>query len=256
MERSRRVTDVRVQLVGPVAVWRGGKRYAAGGLGSRKARTLVALLGVESGRWVGMDSIVETLWPGRPPHNPPANVATMVSRLRSSFGVGLVIGGRAGYRLAHDVTTDLDEAARLLTTAGHARRALDLIDGSTVLADHPDAPWADAARAAHRELLRRGRHLAAAAALRTGDHATAAAAARKALSADPFDEAACRLLMVAHCALDEPGRALRAYEGLRATLAAELGCDPARATRELHVAILREDPAAVTAWPRGGALAA
>jgi DNA-binding SARP family transcriptional activator len=53
--------------------------------------------------------------------------------------------------------------------------------------------------------------------------------------------------MSAYCALDEPGRALRVYETLRATLAGELGCDPARVTREMHLAILRDDQSSLTA---------
>ncbi|MFD1545765.1 ATP-binding protein, partial [Nonomuraea guangzhouensis] len=65
-----------------------------------------------------------------------------------------------------------------------------------------------------------------------------------AVAADPFDEAAQRLLMRAHGAAGEPARALLAYERLRDILAAELGTDPAAETRAVHLAILRERPTA------------
>jgi DNA-binding SARP family transcriptional activator len=249
------MTDVLVRLVGPVTICRDDRGYAGRDLGSRKARTLIALLSVEPGRLVSMDRIVEMLWGDRPPRRPPANVATLVSRLRAAFGPDLVVGGRSGYRRGDEVTTDLDEAAELLAAArarlaaGYPARALDgataameMIGGadSIVLADQPDETWTETARVAHRELLRRGRHTLAVAAIRTGDNAAAVAAARAGLTADPLDETAGRLLMRAYCAMDEPGRALRAYQFLRESLARELGCDPAPATRELHLAILRD----------------
>jgi DNA-binding SARP family transcriptional activator len=261
------MTEVCVRLVGPVTIWRDGRGYGGRDLGSRKARTLVALLSVEPGRLVGMDRIVEMLWGDRPPRRPPANVATLVSRLRSTLGPDLVVGGRSGYRLGDDVTTDLDEAMEMLTAArarlaaGYPERALVAAIGaletigaalrpdgyrvtgveSIVLADQPDSTWAETARVAYREVLRRSRHTVAVAAIRAGDHATALVAARAGVLADALDESACRLLMRAYCALDEPGRALRVYERLRETLARELGCDPARATRDLHLAILRDE---------------
>jgi DNA-binding SARP family transcriptional activator len=48
------------------------------------------------------------------------------------------------------------------------------------------------------------------------------------------------MLMRAHRAADEPVRALLAYQSLRVNLARELGIDPAPATRDLHLAILRD----------------
>ena len=111
--------------------------------------------------------------------------------------------------------------------------------GDVVLTDQPDTAWTQAARVVHRELLRQSRHTAAKAALRVADHTTAVARGRAAVAADPFDEAAYRILMQAHWAAAEPGRALRVYERLRTTLARELGCDPSRTTQDLHVAILR-----------------
>jgi DNA-binding SARP family transcriptional activator len=261
-----------LQLVGGFAVYRGDRPQPATQVGSRKARALLELLAVERGRVVSVDQVVAALWDGAPPRRPADNVSTLVSRLRAALGPGTVVGDRAGYRLGRAVRVDLYEAAAMITEAEArlaggepalalvpAARAVELLGGGAVLADQPDATWAEPARIRHRELLRRARHSTAHAALRTGDPAAAVAAAEAAVTADPFDEPACRTLMQAYAAADEPARALSAYARLRAALADQLGADPAPATRALHVAILRNQltaparPAPVRSRPRGEA---
>jgi tetratricopeptide (TPR) repeat protein len=74
------------------------------------------------------------------------------------------------------------------------------------------------------------------------------------MAADELDEPAHRLYMSASAAGGEHARALLAYEALRERLSTELGTDPAPQTRELHLAILREDagaakPEPVSEWP-------
>jgi DNA-binding SARP family transcriptional activator len=249
-----------LRLVGGLAVYRGDRPQPATQVGSRKARTLLALLAVERGRVVSVDQVVEAVWGEAPPRRPADNVSTLVSRLRAALGPDMVVGDRAGYRLGPALRVDLYEAAAMVTEAEArlaggeparalvaAGRAVELLGGGAVLADQPDATWAEPARARHGELLRRARHSTAQAALRTGDPAAAVAAAAAAVTADPFDEPACRALMQAYAAAGEPARALSAYARLRAALADGLGADPSPATRALHVAILRNQVAAPAA---------
>ena len=197
---------------------------------------------------------MDVLWPGERPAAPDQNVATLVSRLRAALGTDLIRGGRAGYRLASEpgIVVDLDAAARFcdqaegkLATAASvalaaAERAHELLSAGTVIGDEPYADWADPAREQVRELLRRVRLVAAEAALTTGDPPLAAGYAEAAMAADPFDEAAHRWYMSASVAAGEQAKALAAYEALRRRLGRELGTDPAPPTRELHLAILRE----------------
>ena len=91
-----------------------------------------------------------------------------------------------------------------------------------------------------RELLRRARLTAAQAALATGGPPLAMSYAEAAMAADPLDEAAHRWYMSASAAAGEQAKALAAYEALRQRLGNELGADPAPQTRELHLAVLRE----------------
>ena len=247
--------EIQVRLAGVSSVLRRGTPVASADMGSRKARTLVKLLAVERTHVLPMRRIVEVLWAEDPPEHPAENVATLVSRLRRELGAAAVEGGRDGYRLGAGVRVDLEAAGRwtdeaeLRLAAGEsglalatAARALDLLVGGSALGDEPDAEWAEPARVEFDALSRRGRHALARAALATGEPARAKSASDDALTTDPYDEEACRLLMRAHQALGEPSRALARYAELGDLLAGELGADPAPETRALHLAILREQP--------------
>ena len=245
---------VELRLAGTFRVVRDGIELTDGEIGSRKSRTLLKLLAVERPGLVPLDRIVDVLWPGERPAAPEQNVATLVSRLRAALGADLIQGGRAGYRLAAGpgIVVDLDAAARFcdqaegkLATAAAvalaaAERAHELLSAGTAIGDEPYADWADPARDQVRELLRRVRLAAAEAAIATGDLPLAAGYAEAAMAADPFDEAANRWYMSASVAAGEQAKALAAYEALRRRLGQELGADPAPQTRELHLAILRE----------------
>ncbi|MEU7745985.1 AAA family ATPase [Nonomuraea sp. NPDC049158] len=261
-----RESRVLIRLVGSFAVEKDGLRETVGG----RAGTLLKLLAVERGHAVPTDRVVEVLWDDCPPKRPVENVATLVSRLRRTLGPEAVTGGRRGYRLGGPsaVSVDLDEAAVLTAEAesrlakdeaavavAAATQALELLDGGAVLDGENDAPWAAPARGEAAGLLRRALHAAATAALRIAEPGRARRAAEAAVAADPFDEAAHRLLMRAHAEAGEPARALLAYERLRDLLAAELGTDPAAETRAMHLAVLREQPPApLTGAVKAGAV--
>jgi DNA-binding SARP family transcriptional activator len=247
-------TAVELRLAGTFSVVRDGTQLTDGEIGSRKSRTLLKLLAVERPGLVTVDRIVEILWPDERPASPEQNVAIMVSRLRAVLGAELIQGGRAGYRLAAGpgVVVDLDVAAgfceqaegKLGTAAAvalaAAERAYELLSAGTAIGEEQFADWADPARDQVRELLRRVRLAAAEASLATGDPRRAAGYAEAAVAADPLDEAAHRWYMSAAAAAGEQAKALAAYEALRQRLGRELGADPAPQTRELHLAILRE----------------
>nr|CEL14519.1 Signal transduction response regulator / Disease resistance domain-containing protein / Tetratricopeptide repeat-containing protein [Kibdelosporangium sp. MJ126-NF4]CTQ88884.1 Signal transduction response regulator / Disease resistance domain-containing protein / Tetratricopeptide repeat-containing protein [Kibdelosporangium sp. MJ126-NF4] len=241
-----------MRLVGEVTVVGTDGAWDAPDVGSRKARTLLALLGVAHGRMVAVETVVDELWGDAPPRQPRANVATLVSRLRARFGTDMIVGGRLGYRLGDTVRVDLHDAAQDITYAesvpatgrlgaglAAAERGLELISAGTVLADYPSPEWAERARSIQSGLLRRGLHAGAECALRAAQPAKAQAWAESAILTDPLDERAYGMLMRAHDAMGEPARALIAYERLRTTLATELGTGPVATIRDLHVAILR-----------------
>jgi len=242
---------------------RDGAELAEHQIGSRKSRLLLKLLATSRPALLSSDRIADVLWDGAPPTGADRNIASLISRLRSVLGPAVIDGGRAGYRLGdeHAVAVDLDIASRLcdqaerkLTSApavalAAATRAADLLAAGVAVADEPYADWADSARERLRTLLRRARLTAAQAALATGDSQLAARYAESAMAADALDEQAHRLYMSAVATGGEHARALHVYETLRARLSAELGTDPAPQTRELHMAILREDVSAAVPEP-------
>jgi len=247
---------LQLRLVGGFAVIRDGVRVDISELGSRKARTLLKLLAVERGHLVPTDRIVEVLWADDPPAQSSENVATLVSRLRKTLGATALGGGRGGYRLGGPplVIVDVDDGEALVTeaerrfatgepalAAAAAARALDVLAHGRLLEDEPYAAWSEQAEAGRASLVRRARHVAAQASLACDDAASAARFADAAINDDPWDEAAHRVLMAAYAAAGEPARAVAVYSRLRDLFDRELGVEPAPATRDLYVAILRED---------------
>ncbi|HZB48020.1 MAG TPA: winged helix-turn-helix domain-containing protein, partial [Mycobacteriales bacterium] len=168
-ERSGEGTGWALRLVGPLTVVRDGRALAPGEVGSRKARSLLAVLAAHRPAALPADRLVAALWPDRPPRDPEDNVATLVSRLRAALGPAAVAGGRTGYRLGPLLAgaVDLDEAAGLVRVSrdraaggepalalAAARRAVELLDGGEVLTGESDAEWVQAARRAAERLLR------------------------------------------------------------------------------------------------------
>jgi DNA-binding SARP family transcriptional activator len=248
---------VELRLAGTFGVTCEGTELSDGEVGSRKSRVLLKLLTVERPGLVSTARIIDVLWAGKPPGGAEQNVATLVSRLRGALGPGVILGGRQGYRLAGEprVSVDLDVAARycdqaerkLASAAAVARtaaeQAIELLSTGTAVAEEPYAAWAATARDEVQALLRRARLAAAEAAVAMGDSRSAARFAEAGIAADPLDEAAYRWYMAASDTAGEPAKALTAYAALQARLSEELGADPAPQTRELHLAILREQRA-------------
>ena len=128
-------------------------------LRSRKARQLLKRLALESGAPVHPDRLVLDLWEDAPPADPAADLAVLASRARKVVGADNLVRSDGGYALRVD-RCDRDEVTALVREASarlrdgdpeaarmRAEAALGLVPGR-LLADEPDAPWAQAARAA------------------------------------------------------------------------------------------------------------
>ncbi|HEU5003992.1 MAG TPA: BTAD domain-containing putative transcriptional regulator [Actinomycetota bacterium] len=241
--------DLRIRLLGDLRV----EGLDAAALGSRKARTLVAALALGRSRPVGVDVLVDILWPEGAPADPAHQVAVLVSRLRRVLGAGRLARSGAGYTLACDwvdvvALGDLaDEAERRFQAGAFAAArtaagaALAMVRGP-FLAGEADAEWAAAERAAASRAIGRAQRVGASAALAAGEPLVAAELAEQALARDGYDEAALRTLMAALGASGRPASALAAYARFAERLAEDLGTDPGAETSDLHAALLRGTP--------------
>jgi DNA-binding SARP family transcriptional activator len=251
----------RIRMLGTFTVERDGTPLAPGEVGSKKGRTALKLLLTERGRTVSAERLIEALWGEDVPDRADANLASLVSRLRALLGPDAIAGGRDGYRFvpAERVWIDADEAERLTSeaesrlaaaepalAAAAAGQAVTLLDRGELLADDPFAAWWDEARAATERLRRRAWRASWRASLALGAPVEAGGAGAAAAAADPLDEDAHRALMTAYRDAGEPARALATYERLRARLEEDLGTDPAPETRDLHLALLRDEPVPAT----------
>ncbi|WP_216319144.1 BTAD domain-containing putative transcriptional regulator [Deinococcus aestuarii] len=231
--------DVRVQVLGRVAVTRGGQ--AAREWGRARARDLLALLTVHD-PGLAREAAQEALFPGADPQVGERNFRVTLHALGQvleegvTSGTFLERGEWLRLRGGPDLTVDLWEArAHLGAPPGTPGRAGALLALPGGLADTDlEAVQAEAERYAAR--LPEALAAEAGHALRAARPDLAARLAERALTLDPAHEPAARALMRAHAARAHPAAAARTYAALRAALA-DLGLTPLPETEGLHRAL-------------------
>lgn len=231
---------------------------------------LLALLALQAGEPVDIDRLIDALWGAQPPRAANNSLQAHVSALRRVLPAEVVVASTGhGYLL--QVTRDDVDALRAEALVDRARRAgdatsaLDAAGRALTLWRGP--ALADvrglAALAAQGERLD-AVHLAAVTAsitarLALGESAGLVPELRQLVLEHPFDESLHAALMTALYRAGRQTDALAAFRDLRTLLAAELGIEPGAGVRDLHDAMLRHDPALLTATakapatPRAGA---
>lgn len=251
------MTALLFRLLGPIQAWRGEQRLDEA-LRSHRAKELLAMLLTERDAYVPAERIVDLLWPHLEPEAAANNLQVTVRKVRRWLEPDLERGRRsrylltepAGYRFRTDAcAVDVDEftdatqrGLAALERGNHGaacsalERARSLYRGD-YLHDLPYAEWAFAAREHLRE-----RHLKGLAALgdcyvQLRNFGAAVTVAEQALAIDPLRESTVRRLMQSHAAQGLRAEALAVYDTCARLLAAELGVEPARETRDLREAI-------------------
>jgi DNA-binding SARP family transcriptional activator len=242
--------ELKVRLLGPVEVARDGDLVALGG---HKPRALLAVLALEPGRVVSVDTLVEALWPGDPPETAGHAVQVYVSQLRKALGA-VIATRQPGYvlelaaervdlhrfsRLAHE-GRGLREAGDAAAAEVVLREALALWRGPA-LADFLYEPFAQTHIARLEELRSVTVEERIDADLALGRHAELVSELEAVVQADRHRERPRAQLMLALYRSGRQADALAAYRDARQTLVDELGIDPGPELRELEAAILRQD---------------
>jgi ABC-type transport system substrate-binding protein/DNA-binding SARP family transcriptional activator len=269
--------DLRVGILGPLEVHRGGVSCLLGG---RQQRFVLALLALETGHAVSLDRIADALWGDNLPPSYVTTIQTYVFRLREVLEPGRAKGDPAhvlvstpggGYRL--DLPPMAVDAMQFESGVTRGRAALEAGDASTAAATLGDAlglwrgdvlsdlgdlgPELPAAQRLDEVRLAATEDWAAAE-LAVGHHAALVPQLASLEAANPLRERFTALRMVALYRSRRQAEALTVYEEARRRLTEELGVSPDVELRSLHERILRQDeelagstggePPAVQSW--------
>ncbi|RSM39470.1 SARP family transcriptional regulator [Amycolatopsis balhimycina DSM 5908] len=236
----------RLQLLGPVQLFRGDDPVPIGGPG---VRGLLALLALKPGKVVGLDEIIDALWG----HNPPATARTIVHGnvshlrriLREIDGPGIHTTP-PGYRLdAEPGWIDVHRARTLLDRAAEAgpEVAAPLLAEALALWQGPALGGVpDSLQAPELEDLRLAVHGARVDAdLGLGRHAELIVELSPIVRADPLAERTAGQLMRALYHAGRRGDALELYRTVSRATLRTLGVEPGAELRWLHERVLNDD---------------
>jgi predicted ATPase/DNA-binding SARP family transcriptional activator len=227
------------RILGPLEVVSDGETLDLGG---QKQRLLLAVLLVNANRVVDRDRLVNALWEEGAPETAQKALQVYVSQLRKILGRDRVVTQAPGYLLLVD-GDELDlERFHKLAEEGRLDEALALWRGPP-LSEFTYQRFAQTEIARLEELQltcvenRIERDLA------RGQHAELVGELESLVTANPLRERLRSQLMLALYRSGRQAEALEAYQQSRAALVDELGIEPGRPLRDLHQAILNQDPA-------------
>jgi DNA-binding SARP family transcriptional activator len=255
------------RILGPLEVTIDAQRVpvAAG-----KQRVLLATLLLSANQIVPLDELTERLWGGDPPRCPRGALHTYVTRLRQTLdrhgnGMGgLVRTSAAGYGI--EISRAGLDLIRFREMVGEARgagergdlaaesagltAALSLWRGPVLPDVRSDSLHRDVVPSLVEEHLRtlERRHEVD---LALGRHDRLVGELRALTGRHPFHERFWGQLMVALYRCGRPAEALEAYGEVTASLRRRLGVCPGPEVRDLHIAILRDDPRLSSTPPEG-----
>jgi YVTN family beta-propeller protein len=243
---------IEFRILGPLEVRDDDREVSIRG---RKLQSLLALLLLHAGEVVSRDRLIDDLWGDDPPSTAAKTLQVHVSRLRREIGDAIVSHG-GGYSIrVGPGELDLERFEQLVAEGRRAlaeqqperasvrlRGALDLWRGPPLpeLAGEPFARaqigrLEDARLAAIEERFE--------AELELGRQADAIPELELLAARHPYRERLHELLMLALYRSGRQADALAAYRDARKVLVDELGLEPGKRLRELHSAILAQDPA-------------
>jgi DNA-binding SARP family transcriptional activator len=227
------------RILGPLEVLSDGQALDLGG---QKQRALLALLLLEANKPVSRDRLIDALWEEEPTATAHKAIQVYVSQLRKLLGKERLLTRAPGY-LLHAEADELDLAHfQRLQAEGKPRDALALWR-APALAEFAQQRFAQTEIARLEELRLACLEERLDADLAEGRQAELVGELEALVRENPLRERLRELLLVALYRSGRQAEALAAYQEARAALVDELGIEPGKALRELHQAILRQDPA-------------
>jgi DNA-binding SARP family transcriptional activator len=211
--------------------------------GLSKSLELLAFLASHDGEDVSREALLEALFDGRRDGSSASYLRQAVLKLRKVIPDVLVQDPRQGVVRLNPQVRTVTESRRLAGLLGQAaampgEEKLKLLLAALRIADRGaylpsiTSIWADERRQRLDELVASARLDAAEAAFAIGRYSQAAQLAEQVARADPYREAAWRLLMRVADTLGDRDRVIAAYRACERALA-ELGAEPSPATADL-----------------------
>jgi predicted ATPase/DNA-binding SARP family transcriptional activator len=245
---------IRVLLLGPLEVHVDGQPIALGG---HRQQALLALLALHPNEPLSRDRLLEAVWGADAPATARHAVHVYVSRIRRALGpeAGRLTTAGGGYALRLE-RTDVD-ALRAEDALARGRTALEHGDPSTAVEMLRDAlalwrgvplagleyePWAQPEVARLEELRLACVEERIEAELALGQDMRLVPELEELVREHPLRERPRGQLMLALYRSGRQAEALSVYTEARLMLVEELGLEPSAELRDLHVAILRQDP--------------
>ena len=242
------------RILGELEVGEGGRAVALAGA---RQRALLTNLLLHAGEVVSAERLIDDLYGAQPPATAAKSLQAHISRLRKALGgeqrlrtrgSGYVLEVSEGELDVERFSTLLEEGRRSLA-AGNAELAVAALEQALALWRGP--PLADVAYAefAQAEIARLEElHLAAVeelidARIALGRHAEVVGELERLVGLHPLRERLRASLLLALYRSGRQAEALDAYQGARTLLVDQLGIEPTRSLRDLHQAILNQEPA-------------
>jgi DNA-binding SARP family transcriptional activator len=262
--RPAAVDGVWVQVLGPLAAWRGGAPVA---LGAPKQRAALGLLALEPNALVHRETIIDAVWGADPPVTAVNLVQTHAARLRRALDPGrsprdpggLLASVGTGYRL--QVTAgqldllgfeQLVGRAGAACSSGDAVAACDLYERALELWQGEPLADVDVLRG-HPAVLGLGRRRTAViaayaqTAIKVGLQERVLPHLEALTRCEPLNEQAHAQLMLALAGSGQQAAALQLFEELRRRLDDQLGVRPGPELADAHLRVLRQEVPAAAA---------
>jgi DNA-binding SARP family transcriptional activator/tetratricopeptide (TPR) repeat protein len=230
---------VEFRILGPLEVLADGRQIDVGGA---KQRALLAILLLHPNEVVSTERLIDALWEEEVPDTARKALQIYVSRLRKLLGRERIVTRAPGYGL-QVAPGELDLASvQQLVDEGRPREALSLWRGPA-LSDFAYERFAQGEIARLEELRLACLEDRVEADFASGRHSSLVGELEALVAEHPLRERFRAQLMLALYRSGRQAEALDVYQDARRTLVDELGIEPGRSLRQLHQAILQQDPA-------------
>ncbi|HUR97905.1 MAG TPA: BTAD domain-containing putative transcriptional regulator [Pyrinomonadaceae bacterium] len=247
------ITDLTVKVLGPVEIFRDpAKPFAGDAWTTRRARDIFCYIATSKHRRVPKDVLIEAFWPDQDMAAVEKNFHPTISHIRKALNSkqalkqNFVVFRDGAYQLNPELSyaIDSEEFEHAVAEAEKAKREKDtekfrasleaayrLYRGDFMAGIYEG--WADERRQFYSEQA--GRVISALAKLSLSERrwADALKFGAEALRDDPFREDMHRLTMKALAAQGKPAAVKKHFEGMKKTLADELGIEPSAETNKL-----------------------